>query len=423
MSIKIKYAYLSGQVWIYRRNYPEDVRLMLGSQALKQSLKTADPRLARQRVTEVDARYNSIVTTTRSGGTEGDIKPFSWVTEGQGALDHLRATLDGLQQPVFSQGIKADHPTITELTKTYLNQRSNELRPGGFKSVRYSVGLFESRYGSIRINQLGRDEGKEFLGMLPQLSTLVGKDERSCGQSLDWLIGFSKGMPKITARTQKRIWSQVNHFLNWVVYEGHSDANPFSTVRFDRKVEQAPYAVMTDEEVATLLAHQPRDITGVLRLCLLTGMRSGEAVGLLRKDFVNKGNLGWFVKVQPNSVRELKTAASTREVPVHSALGALLDRLPREGRLFPNLNPNIVTKRFSEARLRTGLVRPGLVFHSTRKWFITQCERTGVPEHFTASLVGHQSARSENQLTYSIYSAGISDEQKRSIVDQIRLPS
>ena len=66
--------------------------------------------------------------------------------------------------------------------------------------------------------------------------------------------------------------------------------------------------------------------------------------------------------------------------------------------------------------------RPGLVFHSTRKWFITQCERTGVPEHFTASLVGHKSARSENKLTYGIYSAGISDEQKRSIVDQIRLP-
>jgi hypothetical protein len=62
------------------------------------------------------------------------------------------------------------------------------------------------------------------------------------------------------------------------------------------------------------------------------------------------------------------------------------------------------------------------VFHSTRKWFITQCERTGVPEHFTASLVGHQSARSENKLTYGLYSAGISDTQKREIIDQVRLP-
>ena len=50
------------------------------------------------------------------------------------------------------------------------------------------------------------------------------------------------------------------------------------------------------------------------------------------------------------------------------------------------------------------------------------CERTGTPEHFTASIVGHQSARSENKLTYGLYSAGISDEQKREIVDKVRLP-
>ena len=53
---------------------------------------------------------------------------------------------------------------------------------------------------------------------------------------------------------------------------------------------------------------------------------------------------------------------------------------------------------------------------------MTQCERAGVPEHFTASIVGHQSARSENRMTYGIYSAGISDEQKREIVEKVGLP-
>ena len=42
MSIRIKYAYQTGQVWMYRRNYPQDVRQLLGTQALKQSLKTAE---------------------------------------------------------------------------------------------------------------------------------------------------------------------------------------------------------------------------------------------------------------------------------------------------------------------------------------------------------------------------------------------
>ena len=75
------------------------------------------------------------------------------------------------------------------------------------------------------------------------------------------------------------------------------------------------------------------------------------------------------------------------------------------------------------ARLRqTYPTLTGTVFHSTRKWFITQCERTGVPEHYTATLVGHHSARSTNKLTYALYSGGISDAQKREIVDGIRLP-
>jgi len=109
-------------------------------------------------------------------------------------------------------------------------------------------------------------------------------------------------------------------------------------------------------------------------------------------------------------------------VPLHPVLEQLLDqRLPTSGRLFPSLTVDRVVKRYAYLRSIHRELH-GTVFHSTRKWFITQCERTGVPEHFTASLVGHQSARSENKLTYGLYSAGISDTQKREIIDQIRLP-
>ena len=107
---------------------------------------------------------------------------------------------------------------------------------------------------------------------------------------------------------------------------------------------------------------------------------------------------------------------------LHGVLENLLDMaLPTSGRLFPQLTVDRVVKRYAYLRRRHPELR-GTVFHSTRKWFITQCERTGVPEHFTASLVGHHSARSANKLTYGLYSAGISDAQKREIVDGIRLP-
>ena len=106
-------------------------------------------------------------------------------------------------------------------------------------------------------------------------------------------------------------------------------------------------------------------------------------------------------------------------MPLHSLLKNLLDTtLPTTGRLFPTMTVDKVVKRYAVLKRQLPELR-GTVFHSTRKWFITQREHTGTPEHLIASIVGHQSARSENRLTYGLCSAGISDEQKRGIIDQV----
>ena len=158
----------------------------------------------------------------------------------------------------------------------------------------------------------------------------------------------------------------------------------------------------------------------ILLFCLLTGLRSGEACGLFAEDVISKGNLGRFVRVAPNDIRQLKSKTAQRKLPLHNILENLLDiSLPTTGRLFPTMTVDKVVKRYAFLRRQIPELK-GTVFHSTRKWFITQCERTGNPEHFTASIVGHQTARSENKLTYGLYSAGISDEQKRTIVDKVR---
>jgi integrase len=313
---------------------------------------------------------------------------------------------------------------VSELAVLYLRRRANELRPGGFKSVRYSIGLFTSAYGAKPVTLLTREDGRRFAAQVASLAPTVGKSHRTRGLGLDALVAFSTTeRTTISSRTQRRILAQVSNFLDWAVRDGHLAINPFTAVEVDQRVRSAPYAVPTDEEVVRLLSAPDHSLHPVIVFCLLSGMRSGEAVGLLRDDLVTKGTLGVFALVRPNRLRELKTEAAERVVPLHDVLQDLLHRLPPDGPLFPDLKVSLVTKRFATLRRRLGLDRPGLVFHSTRKWFITQCERAGVPEHFTASLVGHQSARSENRLTYSIYSAGISDEQKRAIVDSIRLPS
>ena len=210
--------------------------------------------------------------------------------------------------------------------------------------------------------------------------------------------------------------------FDWCVEQGEFTTNPWEHLTIREKPEVYPHKVLTDEQVVTLLQAKDRVLSGALLFGLLTGMRSGEICGLLASDVTRKGNLGWFIRIQPNEHRQLKSKAAEREVPLHAKLEQLLDTsLPKQGRLFPTLTVDKVAKAYAKLRI----AYPNLtatVFHSTRKWFITQCERTGVPEHYTATLVGHHSARSANKLTYALYSGGISDAQKREIVDGIRLP-
>lgn len=428
-SATIRYAYLKGQTWLYRRNYPKEVAAIVGQQALKQSLKTSDAKVARQRAAEVNARYKDTVQQVLAGALSlpqsaklVDASTSDWATPSDVALAHLRATLQH-SEPVRYRAREQRSLAVHKAVRRYLLLRQRDLRPGGFKSVRYSLELFQSKYGELTLKDLTRDHGREFLSLIAQLSPYLGKSRNTQGLSLDDSVYWSKSSTKrITGRTQRRIWSQARHWLDWCVYEGELETNPFTSVRFEAKVKLRTYAVPTDKEVRALLGKQDPMIGKVMLVCLLSGMRAGEAAGLLREDIVAKGNLGAFFHVRPNALRLLKTDAAKRLVPVHAELDAVLSCLPSSGALFPELKVNDITKRFAVLREKLGIDRPGLVFHSTRKWFITQCERTGVPEHFTASLVGHKSARSENGITYSIYSAGISDEQKRDIVDQIRLP-
>ena len=411
MSSSIKYAYLKQQTWLYRRNFPKDLQPILGA-ALKQSLKTGDSKLAKARAAEVNAKYEDLVQKAESG---------------EDLTDCAANRVIQLVPPRFPQTkgrvALVGRTSVSELASTYLNKRSKELRPGGFKSVRFSIGLLVSLYGTRPIGSLSREDGRLFLKLISDLSPDVGKSIHSRDLGLEQLVKRSaQCQERISVRTQKRIWTQAGHFLDWALYEGHLGETPFKTIRIEGRQRGNSYAVLTDPEVTTLLNCHDPVLGTVLLFCLLTGMRSGEACGLLRDDLVTKGNLGVFAKVRPNAVRALKSAAAEREVPLHDVLVRVLASLPPEGRLFPDLTVSAVTKRFRWLSDKQHLSRPGLVFHSTRKWFITQCERTGVPEHFTASLVGHQSARSENKLTYGIYSAGISDAQKREIIDQVTLP-
>jgi integrase len=412
MSIRIKHAYKKHNTWVYRRTYPKALQPLLGS-ALKQSLKTGDATQAKTRVAELNQTFTSIIKEAQA---------HALTTPHTASPTAAQGPRLAVGRPRYQRARLVGERLVAELAQAYLAEVSQRLRPGSYKSVRFALELMSSHLGRHAVGDLSH--GKEVLGYITQLSPNVRKYRDGKDAGLADLASLSVTSEGITLapQTQARILKQMSQFLDWCVGEGELTANPWEALKVKDRPEVHPHGVLTDYQVSVLLAAKDRVLHSALLFGLLTGMRSGEICGLMAEDVTAKGNLGRFVSIRPNEVRLLKSKAAEREVPLHGVLEGLLDTaLPKAGRLFPHLSVDRVVKRYAKLRQRHPELH-GTVFHSTRKWFITQCERTGVPEHFTASLVGHHSARSANKLTYGLYSAGISDTQKREIVEGVRLP-
>ncbi|WP_334065736.1 DUF6538 domain-containing protein [Nereida ignava] len=414
MSTQIKYAYKRHNTWVFRRTYPKALQPLLGS-ALKQSLKTGDATQAKARVAELNQTYHSIIKEAQAHTNDYPHTTASTATQ---------APRLGVARPRYQRARLVGDGLISDLAQAYLAEAAERLRPGSYKSVRFALELLCSHLGGRAVGELSLTQGKEVLGYITQLSPNVRKYRDGKGAGLVELARLSQEQESTTSapQTQARILKQMVQFLDWCVGEGELEANPWDGLRVKDRPDVHPHGMLSDEQVMILLQAKDRVLHSALIFALLTGMRSGEICGLMAEDITAKGNLGRFISIRPNRVRLLKSKAAEREVPLHGMLENLLDTaLPTSGRLFPHLSVDRVVKQYAHLRRRHPGLR-GTVFHSTRKWFITQCERTGVPEHFTASLVGHHSARSANKLTYGLYSAGISDAQKREIIEGIRLP-
>ena len=432
MSTRITYASLQHNTWVYRRTYPRHLQHLLGS-SLKQSLKTTDARVAKARVEELNATFAKVVSEAEASLTANN--------QTTSPTNAPAITPDTLQlhvtRPRYTRVLLQGDKTVAEMAKAYLEEQSQRLRPGSYKSVRFAMELLTSHLGSTSLNALTLAQGREVLALISRLSPNIRKYRVAWGQPLIQLARLSGELESqtLTTKTQGRIWEQMTALIDWSVRQGELSANPWEKLSLlaTERSETTPHAVLTDEQVGLLLQTVSRQsqVYGALLFGLLAGLRSGEICGLTGGDIHRKRNLGRFVCVRPNLHRPLKSKAAEREVPLHPTLEAYLDRRSPasslsttdtpEDRLFPRLTVDRVVKAYAKLRTQHPTLQ-GTVFHSTRKWFVTQCERTGTPEHFTATLVGHASARSANRLTYGLYSGGISDEQKRRIIDGVRLP-
>ncbi len=240
--------------------------------------------------------------------------------------------------------------------------------------------------------------------------------------------------------------SVLSGYWKWLIKKGHVTENIWSGQALPRNrpraEEKKPKRPFTDAEVAVLLRQiEDELVLDAARIAALSGMRLEEIARLRVKDTRE----GIF------TIREAKTAAGIREVPIHPDLSALVARrsaLKRDAvYLFDELKDppsgsamergQPITKRFVLWRRRLGVDerlegsrQSRIDFHSFRRWFIRKASESihhgarGFDQWTIADVVGHDREASGAGLAMTMgrYAGAASIEARRACVEAVRLP-
>lgn len=162
-------------------------------------------------------------------------------------------------------------------------------------------------------------------------------------------------------------------------------------------------------------------LADLILLGALTGARIEELCRLKTSDIIHDEGIKCF------SIKDAKTAAGERNIPIHPALLHVIDRLAdksEDGYLIKSTSGNkygnrsdALSKQFG--RLKTDLgYNSQFVFHSLRKTVITQLQRADIPGILIAAIVGHETGT----ITFDVYSSGPSPSQKLNAISKLKYP-
>lgn len=194
-----------------------------------------------------------------------------------------------------------------------------------------------------------------------------------------------------------------------LVEAGLIDSNPIEKVRLT-KPHRPEHPAPTLSNVNVILDGADGVTFVVIAIAAFAGLRIEEIQNLSPSDVdLDAGII---------HVREGKTEAATREVPIHPRLAAILRgydgfhgvyllNAPPSSR-YPDgqhhINPRTINVAFKElakeAGLEVGRKNQGMTFHALRRFFKSACYDAGVPQPLVDRWVGHSN---KNNVDYHYY--------------------
>jgi integrase len=425
-----------GNTWWFQKGIPKDLRPAFGGRAnVLQNLQTSDVRVAKEGRDLLDRETAQLFTEAREGRGESnpvaiaaqrarywrevlaEIEDDEHLDIARDAEEAERERLRGPARRAYEDALLGRVP-IDEHLEAYL--AATDLAPKTANERRGLVKRFATwaAAGGLKLDAIDRRAvGRYVSEVIDPMDPATAKKHLTALRGY-WVFLNARG--HIVADDQGGPWA---------------GQKPKSRSRRIARGQQEKERPFTEEEVKALLYAPPPErfdpehreqIIDALRISLLTGMRMDEALSLWVEDVTDEALI----------IREGKTAAAARSVPLHPDLRELVARRVKgkglKEMLFHELKDerdpgDTFGKRFRRYRIKVGVddkrddKRRSLVnFHSARRWFITQARHAGHPKETIGEIVGHRPDTKD--MTFGVYTKGASEVQRRTCVESVRLP-
>jgi integrase len=307
----------------------------------------------------------------------------------------------------------------------YVEEMAEDLPPSEAKTLRE---LYDGRRGvpfdyfgkqfveSVYTNDKTKGDAYRSLKLYRPYSPTI--DDACKATTRKWLASETRARKSVgkTLSFLKRYWGwlQNNSYAS-------DERLPFHVDLPEQLTKQEQRLPFTDNDVATLLKALESDtaVQTAALLAMYTGARIAELMALKVEDVVTEDGVPCL------NIRDSKTAAGIRLVPVHNKLRPILARITDEtedGYLVSGVKSaggadrraDVIGKRFGRIKTKQGMPQ-AKVFHSYRKTFITKLEKASVSEGIAADIVGHE----KQTITYGLYSGGTSMKQRKKAVNTV----
>jgi integrase len=455
-----RYLSLRGRKWWFKRDIPAEIRDALGRRtAYLVNLETSDLRAAMGRRDELRTETDRLFASARAGNL---------ITT---AADHIR-DLGELWAKELRESRANPHlwtaritgREIADVTDEEANTADGFIEEEGERIGREHGAAARERFMGIAHGHVDVDHHLEAYlkeaGLAPKT---VNERRGLVGRFAKWARSENLVMRDVTRavagryfgahiaplhrRTAAKHLTAITQYWDYLVRRGCvtgenpwvGQAQPQKGRRANRG-DQVRERDFTTDEIRVLLypaeqAGQRKDVPDpmpdAMRIAALSGMRLAEIVNMQAGDVEwDADGAGWF------ALKEGKTRAAARRVPIHPDLVAIIQRRVRgrsgSATLFPELDrlPNAADalgKRFASYRKRLGVDDPSdgrrrslVNFHSFRRWFVTQAGLAGQQEVVVGAVVGHAEGR--RTITFGTYFGQSPEAAMRQCVEAVKLP-